>query len=122
MVRGRAGGGGAPFNLGEMTVDALHCAHRHAACVGHAYVAGRDERQAELAALLDALLQDPTRQHALQARGHRTAGRDAAGTARRRLGEGGGDPGAVLCHAEHALMSATVALPGFADPVGEAQA
>src|ERR1700719_2279950 len=58
MVRGRAGGGGAAFNLGEMTVT--RCTVRtDAGFVGHAYVAGRDERQAEMAALADALLQDP---------------------------------------------------------------
>lgn len=60
MVRGRAGGDGAPFNLGEMTVTrctvALPCG-----TLGHAYVAGRDARQAELAALLDAALQTPAR-------------------------------------------------------------
>ena len=61
MVRGRAGGGGAAFNLGEMTVT--RCTVRtDTGLVGHAYVAGRDERQAELAALVDALLQDPGRQ------------------------------------------------------------
>jgi alpha-D-ribose 1-methylphosphonate 5-triphosphate synthase subunit PhnG len=65
MVRGRAGGGGAPFNLGEMTVT--RCTVRTAAGqVGHAYVAGRDARQAELAAVLDALLQDPARGGALR--------------------------------------------------------
>ena len=64
MVRGRTGGGGAPFNLGEMTVT--RCTVRtEAGFVGHAYVAGRNERQAELAALADALLQDPLRQAAL---------------------------------------------------------
>jgi alpha-D-ribose 1-methylphosphonate 5-triphosphate synthase subunit PhnG len=64
MVRGRAGGGGAPFNLGEMTVT--RCTIRTACgLVGHAYVAGRDERQAELAALADALLQDPDRRSRL---------------------------------------------------------
>src|SRR5580693_5582241 len=64
MVRGRAGGGGAPFNLGEMTTT--RCTVRtDAGFVGHAYVAGRNERQAELAALADALLQDPLRQSAL---------------------------------------------------------
>jgi len=58
MVRGRAGGGGGAFNLGEMTVT--RCTVRVAGgSVGHAYVAGRHERQAELAALTDALLQDP---------------------------------------------------------------
>jgi alpha-D-ribose 1-methylphosphonate 5-triphosphate synthase subunit PhnG len=64
MVRGRTGGGGAPFNLGEMTTT--RCTVRtDAGFVGHAYVAGRNERQAELAALADALLQDPVRQTAL---------------------------------------------------------
>lgn len=58
MVRGRAGGTGAPFNLGEMTVT--RCSVRlPGGQVGHSYVAGRDQRQAELAAVLDALLQDP---------------------------------------------------------------
>ena len=56
MVRGRAGGDGAPFNLGEMT--ATRCAVSLACgTTGHAYVAGRDARKAELAAVLDALLQ-----------------------------------------------------------------
>jgi alpha-D-ribose 1-methylphosphonate 5-triphosphate synthase subunit PhnG len=64
MVRGRAGGGGAPFNLGEMTVT--RCTVRTASGqVGHAYVTGRDARQAELAAVFDALLQDPARRAAL---------------------------------------------------------
>jgi alpha-D-ribose 1-methylphosphonate 5-triphosphate synthase subunit PhnG len=66
MVRGRAGGGGAPFNLGEMTVT--RCSVRtEAGLVGHAYVAGRDERQAELAAVVDALMQDPDRAAPLEA-------------------------------------------------------
>ena len=65
MLRGRAGGGGAAFNLGEMTVT--RCTVRLAdGAVGHAYVAGRDARQAELAALLDAALQDPARHDALE--------------------------------------------------------
>lgn len=60
MVRGRTGGGGAPFNLGEMTVT--RCSVRlMQGTVGHAYVAGRDDRQAELAAVVDALMQDPDR-------------------------------------------------------------
>ncbi len=66
MVRGRAGGDGAPFNLGEMTVT--RCAVRLPdGRVGHAYVAGRDGRQAELAAVLDAMLQDEARRGALRA-------------------------------------------------------
>ncbi len=65
MVRGRAGGSGSPFNLGEMTVT--RCTVRLASGIaGHAYVAGRDERQAELAAVADALLQDPDLSDSLQ--------------------------------------------------------
>jgi len=67
MVRGRTGGGGSAFNLGEMTVT--RCTVRtQGGHVGHAYVAGRDKRQAELAALIDALMQDPDRAPELEAR------------------------------------------------------
>ena len=67
MVRGRAGGGGSAFNLGEMTVT--RCSVRTGTGeVGHAYVTGGDGRQAELAALVDALMQDPNRRAALEAR------------------------------------------------------
>jgi alpha-D-ribose 1-methylphosphonate 5-triphosphate synthase subunit PhnG len=65
MTRGRAGGGGAPFNLGEMTVT--RCTVRtEGGEVGHAYVAGRDGRRAELAARVDAALQDASRSDALR--------------------------------------------------------
>ena len=65
MVRGRAGGTGQAFNLGEMTVTrcVLVTGPGHS---GHAYVAGRDRRHAELAALFDALLQDDPRQARLR--------------------------------------------------------
>lgn len=60
MVRGRAGGTGARFNLGEMTVS--RCTVRlDDGTLGHAWVGGRDPRHAELAAVFDALLQDPAR-------------------------------------------------------------
>jgi alpha-D-ribose 1-methylphosphonate 5-triphosphate synthase subunit PhnG len=59
MLRGRAGGDGAPFNLGEMTVTRCSVRLADGSAVGHAYVAGRDSRQAELAAALDAALQIP---------------------------------------------------------------
>lgn len=56
MVRGRAGGTGTPFNLGEITVT--RCALRLACgTVGHAYVQGRNKTHAECAALVDALMQ-----------------------------------------------------------------
>ena len=65
MVRGRAGGAGNPFNLGEATV--VRCTVRTpSGTVGHAYCLGRDLRQAELAAVLDALLQDPDAGPALE--------------------------------------------------------
>lgn len=60
MVRGRAGGTGARFNLGEMTVT--RCTVQLAdGTLGHAWIGGRDHRHAELAAVFDALLQDPAR-------------------------------------------------------------
>jgi alpha-D-ribose 1-methylphosphonate 5-triphosphate synthase subunit PhnG len=56
MVQGRAGGTGAPFNLGEMTVT--RCSIRLAGgTVGHAWVQGRDKAHAQRAAVADALLQ-----------------------------------------------------------------
>lgn len=71
MVQGRAGGTGERFNLGEVTVT--RCALRVEVdgadggepTVGVAYVLGRSHRQVQLAALADALLQDPARQAAL---------------------------------------------------------
>jgi alpha-D-ribose 1-methylphosphonate 5-triphosphate synthase subunit PhnG len=57
MVRGRSGGTGPKFNLGEMTVT--RCVVRLASgTLGYGYVAGRDRRHAERAALFDALLQE----------------------------------------------------------------
>ncbi|MCE8544940.1 phosphonate C-P lyase system protein PhnG [Ruegeria pomeroyi] len=56
MVRGRAGGTGAPFNLGEMTVTRCALALSDGT-VGHAYVQGRSRAKAEAAALIDALMQ-----------------------------------------------------------------
>ena len=59
MVRARAGGTGTRFNLGETTVTRCTVQLEDGGGVGHAYVRGRDGRHAEIAALLDALLQDP---------------------------------------------------------------
>jgi alpha-D-ribose 1-methylphosphonate 5-triphosphate synthase subunit PhnG len=56
MVRARAGGTGRQFNLGEMSVT--RCAVRlGTGQMGVAYVAGRDARHAEWAAIFDALMQ-----------------------------------------------------------------
>lgn len=56
MVRGRIGGTGLPFNLGEMTVT--RCALKLGSGeVGHAHVQGRDKGHALRAAVVDALMQ-----------------------------------------------------------------
>jgi alpha-D-ribose 1-methylphosphonate 5-triphosphate synthase subunit PhnG len=68
MVQGRAGGTGERFNLGEITVTrcALRATADDGAPVGVAYVKGRNHRQAQLAALADALLQDAAQHEALE--------------------------------------------------------
>ena len=56
MVRGRTGGDGAPFNLGEATVSraAVRLATGE---VGFGYTLGRDRHKAQMIALCDALIQ-----------------------------------------------------------------
>ncbi|MDA7948958.1 MAG: phosphonate C-P lyase system protein PhnG [Hyphomicrobiaceae bacterium] len=67
MVRGRAGGSGKAFNLGEMTVT--RCTVRtEDGTLGHAYVAGRRPDHAARAALTDALLQHKTRRDEIMRR------------------------------------------------------
>ena len=56
MVRGRIGGTGAPFNLGEMTVTRTSV-RLDDGTVGHAMVQGRDKGHATRAAVIDALMQ-----------------------------------------------------------------
>lgn len=64
MVRGRTGGTGDRFNLGEMTVT--RCAVRlDSGETGVSYRSGRDKEAAEVSAVIDAMLQ-------------REGGRDAA--------------------------------------------
>lgn len=64
MLRGRAGGSGRRFNLGETTVT--RCSVKvDGGSVGHGYVLGRSSQHAEQTALLDALLQDPSRHQGL---------------------------------------------------------
>ena len=56
MLRGRIGGDGAPFNLGEATVSraAVRLATGE---VGFGYTLGRDRQKAQMIALCDALVQ-----------------------------------------------------------------
>ncbi|MDB5965976.1 MAG: phnG [Polaromonas sp.] len=57
MLRGRIGGTGDAFNLGEASVT--RCALRLGeGPLGVGYTLGRDKRKAELIAIFDALLQD----------------------------------------------------------------
>ena len=65
MVKGRIGGGGAPFNLGEATVSraSIRLADGR---VGHGYRLGTDRKAAQLSAVLDALAQDEAARNTLE--------------------------------------------------------
>lgn len=56
MLRGRIGGDGAPFNLGEATVSRA-AVRLSGGEIGFGYTLGRDRAKAELIALCDALIQ-----------------------------------------------------------------
>lgn len=56
MLRGRIGGDGASFNLGEATVSRA-AVRLSTGEVGFGYVLGRDRRKAQMIALCDALVQ-----------------------------------------------------------------
>jgi alpha-D-ribose 1-methylphosphonate 5-triphosphate synthase subunit PhnG len=66
MVRGRIGGDGAPFNLGEATVSraAVRLATGE---VGFGYTLGRDRDKARMIALCDALIQTADHAAAVEA-------------------------------------------------------
>ena len=65
MVRGRIGGDGAPFNIGEVTVSraAIRLASGE---TGFGYVLGRDREKARLIALCDALIQSEPHRDAVE--------------------------------------------------------
>ena len=56
MLRGRIGGDGSPFNLGEATVTRA-AVRLVSGETGFAYVLGRDARKAKLIAICDAMIQ-----------------------------------------------------------------
>ena len=64
-LRGRIGGGGSPFNFGEATATRATVKLKDGA-VGHAIVLGRDTAKAKVAAVVDALAQDPTRRAVIE--------------------------------------------------------
>lgn len=85
MVRGRIGGGGAPFNLGEVTVSRASV-RLASGTVGHAQTLGTDRQKAKLGAIIHALWQEaatrdsietrlltPVEQRIAEARGHARA-------------------------------------------------
>ena len=116
---GGPGGGGSAFNLGEVTVT--RCTVRDTAGrVGHAYVTGRDHRQARLAAQVDAALLDPARVEMLE---DQVIAKLAAAQASRRAA----DARRAAATQVQFFTMATIAVmsvdrPGFADPVLDAQA
>ncbi|WP_136659366.1 phosphonate C-P lyase system protein PhnG [Nitratireductor sp. XY-223] len=81
MVRGRIGGGGAPFNFGEATVTRA-TVKLSTGRIGHAYALGADKDKVRHAAIFDALWQDeatrPTVEERLVAPVRRRLGDDDA--------------------------------------------
>lgn len=59
MVRGKIGGGGSPFNLGEATVTRA-TVKLASGTIGHAHALGNSRKQAWYAAIADALWQEET--------------------------------------------------------------
>jgi len=57
MVRGKIGGGGSPFNLGEATVTRA-TVKLGSGTIGHAHALGTSRKQAWYAAIADALWQE----------------------------------------------------------------
>lgn len=66
-VRGRIGGGGAPFNVGEATVTRA-TVRLATGEIGHAHALGRDHDKARIAATVDALFQHPETAEAVETR------------------------------------------------------
>jgi alpha-D-ribose 1-methylphosphonate 5-triphosphate synthase subunit PhnG len=66
-VRGRIGGGGAPFNFGEATVTRA-TVRLATGEIGHAYALGRDREKARLSAIADALWQNPSHRAEIEER------------------------------------------------------
>lgn len=67
MVRGRVGGDGAPFNLGEATVSRA-AVRLSTGEVGFGYTLGRDREKARLIALCDAMVQSAELGDAIEAK------------------------------------------------------
>ena len=126
MVRGRIGGGGRAFNVGEMTVT--RCTIRlnltperpDGDILGHGYVAGRKQRQAELAAVIDGVCQADleVRARAETMLVDPVLAREAARTAKVRTES----DATKVDFFTMVRGTDQVLTPGFTDPVFEAQA
>ncbi|MBP2234168.1 alpha-D-ribose 1-methylphosphonate 5-triphosphate synthase subunit PhnG [Sinorhizobium kostiense] len=66
MVRGRIGGSGDPFNLGEATVTRA-TVRLSGGEIGHGQLLGTDKERARYAAIFDALFQSPAHRPAVEA-------------------------------------------------------
>lgn len=66
MLRGRIGGSGPIFNVGEATVTRT-AVRLETGTIGFSYLLGRSHHRARLAALIDALGQDTARRTKLEA-------------------------------------------------------
>ena len=67
LLRGRIGGDGAPFNLGEATVSRA-AVRLTSGEIGFGYTLGRDRSKAELIALCDAMIQTDALADAVEAK------------------------------------------------------
>lgn len=65
MARGRIGGSGKPFNLGEVTVTRA-AVMLSSGETGHAYCLGRDQRKTAIIAVFDAALQSTEHQQTIE--------------------------------------------------------
>ena len=120
LVRGRMGGNGAPFNVGEMSVT--RCVVRLAdGRTGYSYLAGRDKVHAELAALADAHLQGAQQRHWLDASDHAAGQRPGRTSGAERGGNRRHQSRILHPRARRKLMSAQLLQPAFTDPVLDAQ-
>ena len=86
MLRGRIGGSGALFNLGEATVTRA-TVRLESGEVGHAVVLGRDPARARIVAHLDALSQRSDWSHSIETQFVRPAIAEAAERRRRHVEE-----------------------------------
>jgi alpha-D-ribose 1-methylphosphonate 5-triphosphate synthase subunit PhnG len=66
MLRGRIGGSGPAFNVGEATVTRA-VVRLQTGVIGYSYLLGRSHRRARLAAVMDAVGQDPANRDRLDA-------------------------------------------------------